>query len=170
MIEVVTSFAAALAHPTWGVNAQLAALSLIGGHVAPPNIAGIVTSDDDQALVEGLKHETWPLIVLLDEDDGEWEPEVGTKHRDGDSRLTALYVPRDRDDALTYRNSSYTRRATTKTLRDWLANGSYEDRTVNSIYAIAAVGLKRRSMAEVIRDIPHAGGLTITLRVRDQAP
>jgi hypothetical protein len=50
MIEVVASFAAALAHGSYGVNAQIAGLTLIAGHAAPPAIAAIVTSDSDQAL------------------------------------------------------------------------------------------------------------------------
>lgn len=170
MIEVVASFAAALVHASYGVNAQIAGLPLIAGHAAPPAIAAIVTSDSDQALAEGLKDETWPRLVLLDDDAGEWEGEVGTHVRDGDSFLTCLYVPRDRDDALTYRNASYTRRAIKKTLRDWLANTSFADRTVNSVYVIAATNLRDRPMTEVIRGIPHAGAVTMTLRTRDEAP
>lgn len=170
MIEVLQSLAVALVDPGYGVNAQLAALPLLPGHAAPPAIADVLTSDDVAPLARGVKDETWPRLVLLDDDHGEWEPEVGTRVRDGDSVCTVLYVPRDRDEAVSYRNTSYTRRAITKTLRDWLANTSYAARTVNSVYVIAATGLQDVSRAEDIRGIPHAGGLRLTFRTRDEAP
>lgn len=170
MIEPVRSFAIALADGVYGVNVQLAGIPVIGGHAAPPAIADILTSDDDAKLADGVKDEVWPKLVLLDDDTGEWEAEVGTHLRDGDAACTVLYVPRDRDDAATYRNASYTRRAIKKTLRAWLANTSYADRTIGSIYVIAATVLRDRSRAEDIRGIPHAGGLTLTFRTRDQAP
>jgi hypothetical protein len=170
MQEVLLVHARALADGTYGVNAQLAALPLSTGHAAPPDIAAIYTGDDDARMAYGEKGETWPALVVLDEDNGEWEGEIATKDRDGDVRVTTLYVPRDRDDALTYRNSSYTRRAIVKTLRDFLATASDPQRTENDIYVIIATALRRRARTEDIRGIPHAGGVTVTYRVRDRAP
>lgn len=170
MQEVLLVHARALADATLGVNAQLAALPLSAGHAAPPAIAAIYTGDDDVRMAYGEKGESWPALVVLDEDDGQWEAEIATKSRDGDVRVTTLYVPRDRDDALTYRNSSYTRRAVVKTLRDFLATAGDAERTENDIYIIIATALRRRPRTEDIRGIPHAGGVTVTYRVRDRAP
>src|SRR5688572_8432599 len=109
MQEVLKLWAAWLADATFGVNAFIAAMVADGlissGHAAPPAIAQIITQDDDVRMAYGDKGETWPALVLLDEDDGEWEGEVATSHRDGLVRATCLYVPRDPEAALTYRRS-----------------------------------------------------------------
>lgn len=170
MLEILATFRTALTDVTEGVNALLPTIPRRSGHAVPPLIAQILTQDDDLALAFGDKSETWPALVLLDEDDGEWDAEIATRSRDGDVRVTVLYVLRDPRAALSYRNSSYTRRAVLKSLRRWLDNQSHAARTENSVFAIAATGLRRRPPSELIRGIPHAGGLTMTLRVRDLAP
>jgi len=174
MQEVIRLWAAALSNGATGVNARIAQLAGLGmlsaTHAAPPDVAGIVTADNDAALAYGEKGDAWPLLLLLDEDDGQWEGEVGTHLRDGDVRATVLYVPRDRDAALTYRNSSYTRRAILLATEAWLANDGAALRTENHIYVVAGTALKRRPRTEEIRGVPHAGGLTYTFRVRDERP
>jgi hypothetical protein len=170
MQEILLVHTRALASGVYGVNVQLATLPRSSGHAAPPNIAAIYTGDDDVRMAYGEKGETWPALVVLDEDDGEWEGEIATKDRDGDVRITTLYVPRDRDDALTYRNSSYTRRAIVKAIRRFLATSGDPERHENNVFLIIASKLRYRPRAEDIRGIPHAGGVTVTYRVRDRAP
>lgn len=170
MLEVLATLQAALGHGSYGVNALLPTVPLIGGHAAPPSVAQIITDDADATLAFGDKAETWPALVLLDEDNGTWEGEVATHVRDGEVQVTVLYVARDPRAALTYRNSSYTRRAVMLSVRQWLDNTSYAARTLNSLFVITATGLRRRPPGEMIRGIPHAGGLTWTFRVRDLAP
>jgi hypothetical protein len=182
MQELLKTWATWLADGTFGVNAFIASMAADGlisaGHVAPPAIAQIITQDDDVRMAYGDKGETWAALVLLDEDDGKWEGEVGTTHRDGDIDATCLYVPRDPDAALTYRNSSYVRRAVLRSTKHWLANASDAERTENFLYVVHAAGpegtspggIRRRPRSENIRDIPHAGGLTVTFRVRDRLP
>lgn len=170
MLEVLATLATALADATTGVNALLPSIPLVTGHAAPSSVAQIITQDDDTRLAFGDKSESWPALVLLDEDEGAWEPEVATRSRDGDVKVTVLYVPRDPRATLSYRNSSYTRRAVAQSVRQWLDNTSHAARTLNDVFIIAATGLQRRPATELIRGIPHAGGLTWTFRVRDLSP
>lgn len=173
--EMLRLWATWLADGLYGVNAFIAAMAADGllspGHAAPTAIAQIITQDDDVRMGYGDKGETWPALVLLDEDDGDWDGEVGTAHRDGSVRATCLYVPRDPDAALTYRQSSYVRRAVIRSTKRWLANASDAERTENFLYVIHAVlGIRLRPRSENIRDLPHAGGVTITFRMRDRKP
>lgn len=170
MLEVVRSVQAALLDATDGVNARLPLIPRATGHAAPPTIAQILTSDDDLKLAFGDKSETFPALIILDEDDGKWDAEVATRARDGDVRVTILYVVRDPRAALTYRHSSYTRRAVNQSLRRWLDNTSAPQRTENNVFVISGKDLADRPATTLIRGIPHAGAVSWVFRVRDLAP
>lgn len=180
MLSALRLWASWLTDGTNGVNAKLAYMAanglIDGADPTPPDIAAIITQEDDVRMAFGEKGETWPALVLLDEDDGEFEGEVATSSRDGVVRLTALYVPRDAQAAGTYVASDYTRRAVIMSTEWWMKNASEPERTALATYVISAGGgdqplaLRRRSAQEFIRGIPHAGGLTYSLNVRDRHP
>lgn len=175
IVELLRMVADALRDPNTGVNAQLAGVPRDAADVAPPAVAEVLdASAEDRRMEDGDKSAAgWPKLLVLEDQPSPFDGEVGTRHRDGQVRVTVVYLPRDPGAAGVAAASSYTRRAAARAVRGLLRNDSAPARTRNSVYLVAAVpqtGLTWRPPSDKIGELRHAGALTWTFDVRDQAP
>jgi hypothetical protein len=174
VIETIRLVAAALRHPSYGVNAQLAVYARDATDDRPPVIKGVYEETSDSAAARDGLYPEWPILVVTA--DGPvhsvGEPGLDGKHRDSEVPLAIRYVTGTAEPQIKRRDTYYTLNAIIRCL-DALTNPStpQEHRELNTVCIQSKEEVWYGGIAEKIEDVPGtllAGAVVVTFNVRDE--
>ena len=170
ILETVRMVADALAHSGYGVNVQLATLSLDGGDPVPSPIAVIADETRSPDVAVGRYPTTTPCLTVTLEGNVSLDGEVISDNRDADVTILIRYVTRDVDAASGNADVLYTLRAVQKTIRAFNSNTNAIDRVRNAIQILECLSMEHASLFDSIDDVVCTGGVRVTFKVRDTNP
>lgn len=166
---------AALADPTTGVNARLAAVPLDTGDVALPTVALITEETSDPFAARGQLPEadaSFPcLLVGLGDGGAEFDPHQKTGVRDGTLHVLIRYAARQTASATGAQQGYDTLRAAQACLTAWInLDPNVALRAKNGIAIWYCDRNQIVPLWEPVEDKVITGGLQLAYRVRDTAP
>lgn len=173
MVELVRMITAALAHPTYGVNAQIKALTPDDGDNLPPTIVKIldVTRPDSDIILDQSRILDWPVLVVSLQNPIEGDREFGEVMRDYTTTEVFIdLVVGGRDAGLSTADVLYTIRCIIRTLRDLLAEANAADVVRGGICLLF---LNRLTWGPVAAELPSGmivGTVVPDFAVRDTQP
>lgn len=123
IVQLLKLTAAALASPTYGVNAKLAELEaggLFGADPTPPDVTVLEPSSDDfAALMSNEVESDAPTVTVMLAKVDNFAPYGIVAHRDGVHRLLIRYDGTKDDASELFRDCAHTMRAVLMSLASW---------------------------------------------------
>lgn len=166
ILEAIRSLTDFLKDPTYGINAELSALTLEDGDPAPPSIAAVL--DPTRNLIEGALD--WPILTVTQDGGAEADGEVSTVKRDATVSLVIRYVTADPDPERTVTDTLLTLRALSRALRTYLDNTHIADRTRNGVCVLTCRRMAYGPVEEEAQGGVTTGAMLLDFLVRDEQP
>jgi hypothetical protein len=173
-LPVLRAFRAWCAHPTHGVNAQLAGVPRDGTDPVPDGFALIADATTNafaarRQVPDGAGQ--LPALLLGLGQSARLDPHGSQGKRDGVVEISCWYLDRDRKSAEALRDAEYRVVALERTIEAWFRQGSEADRTLLGTAAhYIERGLDVVQPFAPIGDDLIGGEMQIYFKVRDFAP
>lgn len=171
ILETVRLCAAALADPTSGVNAQLATVPRDTGDPQPANVSVVEETTTGWVTRDIVPQDlTVTYVAVAQSGDLVMAGENMALYRAATVNLSVRVIAPISTSANATRALHYTTRAVQRALRVWLADASSAARTDNQVFVEIAESWTQSPVFDAVEDRLSVVTLTLSLRVRDNAP
>lgn len=138
MVEICRIHSAALRHPTYGVNAQLATIPMYPEDPALPTIARVLDVTEDPEVIRGVRPLDFPALIVSLQSPIDAEREFGDVLRDNLAAQVFIdIVVGAQDPAPSARDTLYYIRAILRCLKDMMSPENEADVFVHGIRLVA---------------------------------
>ncbi|MEX1185318.1 MAG: hypothetical protein WEA80_01855 [Gemmatimonadaceae bacterium] len=152
-IEVIRMVAAIAKDPVYGVNAQIALLTMDGADARPPVLKAILNEADENVAIDEKPAVGWPIGAIVEDDDGiEAVPEAVVGYRQMVVGIAFVIVTDAAGGPLNWRRAKYTGQAFVNSMeKGLLAPGRLEVAGVrNGVQILQATSLNASSLDATI--------------------